>query len=119
MLLVDLSTLDPCVGVQVMQSQKLDLPEGKAVKGISTHVLAILQRSGTSAEALAELAGITAPCCSLRPTRGGRRAAHGYAPGALLMHVSSACRRGVPGVCALRSPAHAQLSSRTECPAPG
>ena len=59
-----------------MASQQLDIPSTKGVKGISTHVLAILQRSGTSAEALAELAGINAPCCSRLPPQRDLRDSH-------------------------------------------
>ena len=44
--------------------------------GVSTHVLAILHRSGTSPEALAELAGITAPSLRSKDAR-GLDASHG------------------------------------------
>lgn len=87
----------------------------RAVPGISSHVLALLQQSGTSPEALAELAGITAPS----PYRPGQQGAgnRDRTTGSARWDVEPAvCWAGVCGGHRPRSSMADQLEGRSQLP---
>lgn len=87
----------------------------KAVFGISSHVLALLQQSGTSPEALAELAGITAPApCKPGQQSSGRK---DLSTGSTRWDVEPAvCWAGVCGGHKPRASLADQLEGRSQLP---